>query len=65
MPSFKRHEDEVTVRYTGRYDSVVLPSLDPYRVVMRGDVIEVPASVAENLLLQGDEWEAVTTRSET
>lgn len=47
------------VRYIGLFDEVIVPEVSTSQTVKRGEPVEVDDPVAERLLAQRDNWEAV------
>jgi hypothetical protein len=47
------------VRYIGLFDEVIVPEVSTSESVKRGEPVEVDDAVAERLLAQHDNWEAV------
>lgn len=47
------------VRYIGLFDEVIVPEVSTSETVKRGEPVEVDDPVAERLLAQARNWEAV------
>lgn len=47
------------VRYIGLFDEVIVPEVSATETVKRGAAVEVDEALAERLLAQAGNWEAV------
>ncbi len=47
------------VRYVGLFDEVIVPEVSAFETVKRGEPVDVEDTVAERLLAQRGNWEAV------
>jgi hypothetical protein len=60
MTLYKTREPTVLVRYVGRHKGgVIVPSINPDKLVERGGTLEVPQHTAAHLVDQG-EWALVS-----